>query len=84
MWMPGNPSSFAFEPGMEEALTLFKAKQIYRIVSVIQPPFMMWNETKRKFAKANQIYLNILRVHFMHPFYGCRKLTLQLLENCLR
>ena len=68
--MPGNPSSFAFEPGMEEALTLFKAKQIYRIVSVIQPPFMMWNETKRKFAKAKQNYLNILRVHFIEQYEG--------------
>ena len=51
MWMPGNPSSFSFEPGMEQELMLFKARQIYRIVSVIQPPFMMWNETKRKSEK---------------------------------
>ena len=53
MWMPGNPSSFSFEPGMEEALVMFKAKLIYRIVSVPQAPFMMWNETKRKL----EIYL---------------------------
>ena len=46
--MPGNPSQFSFESGMEEELILFKAKKVYRIVSVIQPPFMLWNETKRK------------------------------------
>ena len=48
MWMPGSPSQFSFESGMEEELILFKAKKVYRIVSVIQPPFMLWNETKRK------------------------------------
>ena len=46
MWMPGNPSTISFEPDMEEALLLFKPRQILRVVMVLQAPFLMWNETK--------------------------------------
>ena len=33
---------------MEDKVALFKAKKKYRVVSVIQPPFMQWNDTKSK------------------------------------
>ena len=33
---------------MEDKASLFKAKKIYKVVSVIQPPFMQWNDTKSK------------------------------------
>ena len=53
-WMPGVPSEFNFNAGMEDQISLFKAKKVYKIVSVIQPPFMQWNETTRE-------YLDILK-----------------------
>ena len=37
-----------FENGMEDEIAMFKATRVYKIVSVIQPPFMQWNETTRK------------------------------------
>ena len=48
-WMPGVPSEFNFNAGMEDQISLFKAKKVYKIVSVIQPPFMQWNETTREY-----------------------------------
>ena len=46
-WLAGVPSSFSFNSAdMEDMVTLFKAKKVYKVVSVIQPPFMQWNETK--------------------------------------
>jgi len=48
-WMPGVPSEFSFNAGMEDQISLFKAKKVYKIVSVIQPPFMQWNETTQKY-----------------------------------
>ena len=47
--MPGVPSEFSFNAGMEDTISLFKAKKVYKIVSVEQPPFMLWNETTRKY-----------------------------------
>ena len=42
------PSVMDFESGMEDEIAMFKATRVYKIVSVIQPPFMQWNETTRK------------------------------------
>ena len=40
-------SSFNFKTAeMKEELTPAKTREVYRVVSVIQPPFMQWNETK--------------------------------------
>jgi len=49
MWHAGIPAEFSFEPMMEEKIALYKAKKVYRVVSVIQPPFMQWNETLKKY-----------------------------------
>ena len=46
--MAGIPSVMDFESGMEEEIAMFKATRVYKIVSVIQPPFMQWNETIRR------------------------------------
>ena len=46
--MAGMPSVMDFENGMEDEIAMFKATRVYKIVSVIQPPFMQWNETLRK------------------------------------
>ena len=46
--MAGIPSEMDFESGMEDEIAMFKATRVYKIVSVIQPPFMQWNETLRK------------------------------------
>ena len=48
MWTAGVPSDFSFDPMMEEKVASYSAKKVYRIVSVIQPPFMLWNETLSK------------------------------------
>ena len=46
--MPGIPTEMEFEKGMENEIAMPKKKRVYKIVSVIQPPFMQWNETLRK------------------------------------
>jgi ionotropic glutamate receptor len=49
-WTAGIPSHFNFKSAeMEEKAALFKAKKVYKVVSVIQPPFMQWNETKNTY-----------------------------------
>ena len=47
-WVSGIPSEMVFEKGMENEIAVPKKKRVYKIVSVIQPPFMQWNETLRK------------------------------------
>ena len=42
-WSPGLPSVLDLKFGTE--IELFKAKKVYKIVSVLKPPFMEWNET---------------------------------------
>ena len=38
-WTAGVPAEMDFD------VALFNANRVYKIVSVIQPPFMQWNET---------------------------------------
>ena len=47
-WVSGIPTKMEFEKGMENEIAMPKKKRVYKIVSVIQPPFMQWNETLRK------------------------------------
>ena len=47
-WVSGIPTEMEFEKGMENEIAMSKKKRVYKIVSVIQPPFMQWNETTRK------------------------------------
>ena len=45
-WTPGFPSAFNLNADMEDKLVLRKTRDVLRVVSVIQPPFMEWNEEK--------------------------------------
>ena len=47
-WVSGIPTEIEFEKGMENEIAMPKKKRVYKIVSVIQPPFMQWNETESK------------------------------------
>ena len=60
MWHAGIPAEFSFEPMMEEKIALYKAKKVYRVVSVIQPPFMQWNETLSKQLQSIEEYYKAL------------------------
>ena len=57
--MTGIPAEMDFESGMEDEIAMFKATRVYKIVSVIQPPFMQWNETLRKLLKSKSIVQKI-------------------------
>jgi len=48
-WTAGVPGEMKFKAGMEDAISQFRAKTVYRVVTVIQPPFMQWNETTKKY-----------------------------------
>ena len=50
-WTSGIPGTMKFKPGMEEQIIKFRAKTVYRVVTVVQPPFMLWNETTRKYDR---------------------------------
>ena len=41
-WTAGVPAKMDFD------VALFNAKRVYKIVSVMQKPFMQWNETLRE------------------------------------
>ena len=43
-WASGIPTEMEFEKGMQNEIAKPKKKRVYKIVSVIQPPFMQWNE----------------------------------------
>ena len=50
-WVSGIPTKMEFEKGMENEIAMPampKKKRFYKIVSVIQPPFMQWNATSSK------------------------------------
>ena len=68
-WRAGIPSEMDFENGMEDEIAMFKATRVYRIVSVIQPPFMQWNETLRK-----NTLISISLSHLHVKYYICRKI----------
>jgi hypothetical protein len=42
-FVTGMPSNLVYNSGMENKLTDYKAKTIYRVVTVLQAPFMMKN-----------------------------------------
>ena len=52
-WMSGIPSRMEFESGMEDEIVMNRKTIVYKIVSVIQPPFMQWNETLSKKLKSD-------------------------------
>ena len=42
-WSPGTPSILDLNIGVN--METLKAKKVYKFVSVVQPPFLEWNET---------------------------------------
>ena len=48
-WSSGIPGNMTFKPGMAENIVKLRAKPLYKVVTVIKPPFMQWNETTSKF-----------------------------------
>ena len=41
------PSSMSFNsPEMEDKLALRKARDVIKVATVVQPPFMQWNEAE--------------------------------------
>jgi len=48
-WSAGTPGAMNFKPGGEDKIVQFRAKTVYRVVTVVQPPFMHWNETTKKY-----------------------------------
>ena len=67
-WTAGIPSMMDFENGMEDEIAMFKATRVYKIVSVIQPPFMQWNETTRK--KLILYFVPWKRIHCLEKYEG--------------
>ena len=67
-WTAGMPSLMDFENGMEDEIAMFKATRVYKIVSVIQPPFMQWNETLRKRNKPD--LLPLIQYIFIEKYEG--------------
>ena len=49
-WTAGVPTEMDFD------VALFNANRVYKIVSVIQPPFMQWNKTLREEANYSLFY----------------------------
>ena len=66
--MAGIPSEMDFESGMEDEIAMFKATRVYKIVSVIQPPFMQWNETLRKLINTKSFVQKIF--FFVETYEG--------------
>ena len=55
-WTAGVPSTLKWEStDLESKVAFFKAKKVYKIVSVVQPPFMQWNETKSKIPPSHVV-----------------------------
>jgi len=48
-WTSGLPGSISFMSGMENKMLQWKAKNVYQVVTVIQPPFTIWNTTTKKY-----------------------------------
>jgi len=49
IWSAGVPGNMAWKNGGEEKINQFRAKNVYRVVSVLQPPFLLFNETTKKY-----------------------------------
>ena len=48
-WNAGLPSSFVFNSGMQDKISFWKSKSSFKVVTVLQAPFMMWNENTSNF-----------------------------------
>ena len=57
-WSSGLPGRMTFKSGMKEKLIHFRNKNVLRVVTVLQAPFMQKQNTTRKFHNRNSIELN--------------------------
>lgn len=53
-WSAGAPGNMMWMNGGEEKINQFRAKNVYRVVSVLQPPFLLFNETTSKYGMTRQ------------------------------
>ena len=63
-WTAGVPAKMAFD------IALFNAKRVYKIVTVIQPPFMQWNETLREEKNFSLFIFLHLKKFFVESYEG--------------
>ena len=69
-WRAGVPAEMDFD------VALFNANRVYKIVAVIQPPFMQWNETLRE--KTNFSLLFYMKNYFVESYEGyCYELIVE-------
>ena len=53
---------------MDFDIAMLNAKRVYKIVTVIQPPFMQWNETLRE--ETNFSLFFIKKKYFVESYEG--------------
>ena len=53
----GVPGSLDFLPGMSELISQFRGQTVYRVVTVLQPPFMQYNATTSEYRRTVQLDL---------------------------
>ena len=51
----GVPGSLEFLPGMSERISQFRGQTVYRVVTVLQPPFMQYNATTSEYRRTVQL-----------------------------
>ena len=68
--MSGIPTEMEFEKGMENEIAMPKKKRVYKIVSVIQPPFMQWNENEGKLAQVQNAIPRVI-IFDQYKFIYC-------------
>ena len=69
-WTSGTPGTMKFKAGMEEKIVQFRAKTVYRVVTVVQPPFMLWNETTSKYK------VDVVREEDVEYYLKWKRLTM--------
>ena len=54
-WTSGIPGTLNLNPEIEEKISQPKAKKVLRVVTVVHPPFIQWNETTSKIKHSKSI-----------------------------
>ena len=47
-WKPGVPGVMSWQPGAMDMIQKFRPREKLRVIVVEQPPFVEWNEDRRK------------------------------------
>ena len=73
-WKAGieDDSNFEFNSGMEDKISFGKPKTSFKVVTVLQPPFMMWDEESgTKYNNGIKRYSEIMYTFaFVHKYSG--------------